>query len=70
MIELRMQCLKVASALKDVSSECVIDVADKMVRYVRGDATLPEFYNPKELMKGILDEVVSTINIEPDFMKR
>lgn len=34
---IRLECLKIAASIKDVSSECVIDVADKIYKYATRD---------------------------------
>lgn len=37
-VVIRLECLKIAASIRDVSSECVIDVADTLYKY----ATLEE----------------------------
>lgn len=58
MVNLRLQAVKVAASLKDVSSEHVIDVADKIVRYVKGKADIPETYDPTEEARKMMKDLI------------
>jgi hypothetical protein len=67
LVDLRLQSVRIAASLRDVSSECVLDVADKIYKYIKRDAQLPESVSMDELVKSIVD--ASLINTEKDFKK-
>lgn len=63
LVDLRLQSVKIAASLKDVSSECVLDVADKIYRYIKRDAQLPESVSMDEVVRSIAN--VTTANLPP-----
>ena len=62
MVELRLQSVRIAASLKDVSSECVLDVADKIVRYVKGGAAIPEVFNPAGEARKMMEDVLCKLD--------
>jgi hypothetical protein len=64
LVDLRLQSVRIAASLRDVSSECVIDVAEKIYKYIKRDAQLPESVSMEELVKSIVD--ASFVNKEKD----
>lgn len=63
LVDLRLQSVKIAASLKDVSSECVLDVADKIYRYIKRDAQLPESVSMDEFVRSIAN--ATTANFPP-----
>lgn len=58
MVDLRLQAIKIAASMKDVSSECVIDVAEKIVRYVKGNSAIPETFDPAEEARKMVEAMM------------
>lgn len=65
LVDLRMQSVRIAASLRDVSSECVLDVAEKIYKYIKRDAQLPESVSMSEFVKSVVD--ASMTNIDKDF---
>ena len=64
MVDLRLQSVKIAATMKDVNSECVIDVAEKIVRYVKGDASIPETYDPTAEARKMVEGMMNKFNAD------
>ena len=67
LVELRIQAVKVASSLKDVSSENIIPVASMIYHYIKGGAKIPESMNMEDFVKSITD---ATMNSYDSAMKK
>ena len=63
MVDLRLHAIQIAASMKDVSSECVIDVAEKIVRYVKGNSTLPETFDPTEEARKMVEGMMDKFNV-------
>lgn len=61
MVELRLESIRIAASLRDVSSECVIDIAAKITRYIKGDAVLPESVSMEDFVKSITENTFAKI---------
>lgn len=67
LIDLRLQAIRIAASLKDVSSENVIDIADKIYIYIKKDSQIPESISMDELIMSIANAAV--INVEKGFKR-
>lgn len=52
-IEVRCEAIKLASSLKDVTSENVVLVSKNIEAYIVGDIKLPDVYDPNAFMKEL-----------------
>lgn len=67
MVQVRARALEIAASVKDVSSENIIDVADKIAKYIKRDVNIPEYVGAYDVATAIMDKVVQ--HAEKDFYK-
>ena len=67
LIDLRLQAIKIAATLKDVSSENLIDVADKIYIYIKKNSQIPESISMDELVLSIAN--AAAISVDKNFKR-
>ena len=65
MVKVRVKALEIATSLRDVSSENVVDVADKVAKYIKRDADIPEYVSADKLAADIMDKAMQFIKEDP-----
>lgn len=63
--EIRQSAINIAAQLKDVTSENIIEVSEKIANFICGNVSeLPEYYDPntslRDLTKIMIDKVQET----------
>lgn len=54
-IDLRMEAVRIAAGLEDITHSNLISVAESIERYIIGNAALPEVMDMKEMMSAFTD---------------
>lgn len=60
-IELRIEAVKLAVNVEGVTDKNVIAVSEEIAKYIIGDVTLPEVYDPTENQSNLL-KIMSGMN--------
>lgn len=55
--DVRMEAVRIAATMKNVTSENIIEVSNSIASFVVGDANIPESYNQTECMSKLLDSL-------------
>jgi len=54
-LELRNEAIRIAASLEGVTSKNLIGTAEKIEKYIMGDATLPDVMDMREMMNTFTD---------------
>jgi len=61
-LEVRNEAVRIASMLKDVDSTNIVEVSEKIEKYMLGNVDVPDFYDPNAYMRELKDMFKSQIS--------
>lgn len=62
MIEARWEAVRLAAAIKDVTSNNILEVSKKIEGYLVGGLELPDVYDPNSCMKELMEKMSEAIS--------
>lgn len=61
-IEARCEAVRLATAIKDVTSENILEISKRIEDYIVGGIDLPEVYDPNTYIKELMEKVSESMN--------
>lgn len=65
-IEARCEAVRLAAAIKDVTSDNILEVSKKIEEYIVGELELPDVYDPNSYMKELVEKMSEAMNAKQD----